>query len=168
MKTKIKPFYSHTTVRAGKYFWLLSVLLIFTGCTPKHPAAADLTVVNSEGVEIEVTAKLAVSPGERRKGLGNIDAIEIDDGMLHIYGNDKYIKFTMKGARNDLSVAFMDSSGIIKEIFDMVIDPSAVYRPSTKCRYALQMAHGWFSDNNVVAGSRVLMPRDVAKIKPVY
>ena len=145
---------------------MLSVVLLLS-CSPIHPDRAELVVGKTSGEEIDINVALAVSPAEKRSGLSQIDAIGYNEGTLLIYGADKYISLTMRGARNDISAAFLDSSGVIKEIYNMIIDPNVVYRSSEKNRYALQMAIGWFDDNGVNAGDQIILPPEIRKIKPL-
>ncbi len=144
---------------------MLSVVLL--SCSPIHPDRAELVINKASGEEIDINVALAVSPAEKRSDLSQIDAIGFNEGTLLIYGADKYISLTMRGARNDISTAYLDSSGAIKEIYNMIIDPNIVYRSSEKNRYALQMAIGWFDDNGVSAGDQIILPPEIRKIKPL-
>jgi len=144
---------------------MLSVVLL--SCSPIHPDRAELVINKASGEEIDINVALAVSPAEKRSDLSQIDAIGFNEGTLLIYGADKYISLTMRGARNDISTAYLDSSGAIKEIYNMIIDPNIVYISSEKNRYALQMAIGWFDDNGVSAGDQIILPPEIRKIKPL-
>jgi len=145
---------------------MLSVVLLLS-CSPVHPDQAELVISKASGEEIEINVALAVSPAKKRAGLAQVDAIGFNEGVLLIYGTDKYISLTMRGARNDISTAFLDSSGAIKEIYNMIIDPNAVYRSNEKNRYALQMAIGWFDDNGINPGDQIILPTEIRKIKPL-
>ena len=150
------------------YPFLIMIAILLAACSPKHPGETELIITNSRDNDVKVYAALAVSPAEKRNGLSQYDEIGFNEGMLFIYGNNRHIDFDMRGARNDLSVAYMDSTGIIKEIFNMIIDPNIVYRSAEKCRYALQMAYGWFMENEILAGDSVQIAREIRSIKPLF
>ncbi len=147
---------------------LTLVFLSVFACSPKNHGATEIKIISSDGEELTVFADLAISRTEKRIGLAGRDRIKTDQAMLYIYGTNKYPTFTMRGARNDLSIAFLDSTGLIVEIYNMIIDPNIVYRPSVKCRYALQAAYDWYAQNNVQPGSHVFLPDEIKRIKPIF
>ena len=161
---------SGNTVSLNKLypFLIMMIVAFIVACSPRHPGETELIVTNSKQDEITVYAELAVSLAEKRAGLSRYDAIDFNQGVLFIYGSNRYIDFSMRGARNDISVAYLDSIGVVREIFDMIIDPNISYRSTEKCRYALQMAHGWFTENEVLPGNEVQISREIKSIKPLF
>jgi len=153
-----------------KKLWpfLIMITVLLAACSPKHPGETELIITNSRDYDVKVYAALAVSPAEKRSGLSQYDMIEFNEGMLFIYGNNRHIAFNMRGARNDISVAYLDSTGTIKEIFNMIIDPNIVYRSTEKCRYALQMTYGWFLENEILPGDSVQIAHEIRSIKPLF
>lgn len=145
-----------------------SILLLLAACGKQHPPSIDLVISTADGRSIEVYPRLAVTAAEKRKGLYDDDAINPFEGMLFIYGSDKHLTYRMRGSRNDLSVAFIDSAGSILEIYNMLIDPTTVYRSSDKCRFALQMAYNWYRENEVSVGDKALIPPEIRKLKPLF
>lgn len=142
--------------------------LALVSCSPSRTNEAELIVSAENGKQFTVYTTVAVSPREKRQSLAAKDAIGFNEGRLFVYGGDKQVTCSMRGARNDLSVAFLDSTGAIQEIFNMQIDPNTVYRSSHKCRYALQTALGWFADNDVALGDTVWIPPEIKSLKPLF
>ncbi len=149
-------------------FLVMMVVVFIAACNPKHPGETELFIINSKQNKITVYAELAVSPAEKRSSLSKYDTIDFNRGVLFIYGSSRYINFSMRGARNDISVAYLDSMGVIAEVFDMLIDPNTNYQSTEKCRYALQMAYGWFNDNEIYPGDTVQIPREIKSLKPLF
>ncbi|MFH1853572.1 MAG: DUF192 domain-containing protein [Candidatus Neomarinimicrobiota bacterium] len=147
---------------------ILFVLAFQFACSPAHPGQAELNIKMVDDKEVPVFVSLAVSRQEKRIGLSGRDAIGFNEGMLFIYGSNQHVSFTMRGARNELDVAFLDSTGHIQEIYSLIIDPNLVYRSSEKCRYALQMTFEWFQQNRVAVGDTVVIPDEIKRIKPIF
>ncbi len=155
------------------HFLPLSLVIVLTwlamvSCTPKNPGETDLTIVKSDASELNITVELAITRAEKRTGLAHRDRIKPEHGMLYIYGTDKYSSFTMRGARIDLSAAYIDSAGTILETYNMIIDPNTVFRSSEKCRYVLQVPYGWFELNGIYPGDILIIPDEIKRIKPLF
>jgi len=85
-----------------------------------------------------------------RKSLGK------DCGMLFVFAHSRQRVFTMRNVLIPLDIAFLDESGIVKEVFTM--QPGvARYPTKVKARYALEMNGGWFARNNITTGSELMI-----------
>lgn len=102
-----------------------------------------------------VSAEIADNGEERSMGLMYRDSLPAEQGMLFVYDRSEVRSFWMKNTRIPLSIAFIDSKGVIVSISDMKpMDTSSV--PSgTPAQYALEMNQGWYSRNDVQVGDRV-------------
>jgi uncharacterized protein len=64
--------------------------------------------------------------------------------------------FWMKNTTLALSVAYINSSGVIVEIHDLQpLDETPVPSAFANIAYALEMKQGWFEENGVLAGDRI-------------
>lgn len=134
---------------------------------------------------IPITLELAQTDRERTWGLMQRDWLPENHGMLFIYETPKTLSVWMFNCFMDLSVAFIDSKGIIKEIKELkaypeMMDPARpvlsysdlkLYPPydpvirffrsrsvisSQQVRYILEMQGGWFAENGVQPGDRLI------------
>ena len=120
---------------------------------PGRPQSGLATAsLRSGGVEIVV--ELAVSPKEQETGLMHRKELADGRGMLFVYGEDRRLSFWMKNTLVPLSVAYLGSDGVIKEIHDMEPLSLAPVESSRYARYALEAPRGWFSRVGLRVGDR--------------
>lgn len=81
---------------------------------------------------------------------------EIPDGtgMIFAYEADQQMHFWMKDTPHPLSIAFIDSSGIIREIYDMTPFSLETISSERSVRFALEVPSGWFARAGVSVGDR--------------
>ena len=84
-----------------------------------------------------------------------------DEGMLFVMPRATDIEFCMKNTRVPLSIAFIRSDGVIANIARMEPHTLTVHRSRVPCRYALEMAQGWFAENGVREGTGIGLPQSV-------
>lgn len=94
-----------------------------------------------------VTAELAVSDAAREKGLMFRKAINPDEGMLFVFGEDGYNSFWMKNTLIPLDMVWLDSSKRIIYIAENVPpckeEPCPSYGPAQlPSRYVLELKAG--------------------------
>ena len=79
---------------------------------------------------------------------------EIPDGtgMIFIFKRDEKLRFWMKDTPHALSIAFIDSAGRIREIYDMQPFSLDVIASTYSVRYALEVAQGYFERAGIGAG----------------
>jgi hypothetical protein len=62
----------------------------------------------------------------------------------------------MKNTKIPLSIAYIDASGTIRELYDMKpLDISITYPSKHPVRYALEVNKGWFKKNKIHIGSKI-------------
>jgi uncharacterized membrane protein (UPF0127 family) len=84
--------------------------------------------------------------------------LEKDSGMLFVFDREQMLDFWMKNTSIPLSIAYIDSEGIIREIYDMKpLDISVSYPSKYPARYALEVNRGWFSRKGIRKGSRLIL-----------
>ena len=66
--------------------------------------------------------------------------------------DDRIASFWMKNTPTPLSIAYIDYSGKIKDIFDMTPFSLATIVSTGYVRYALEVPQGWFSKNGIKVG----------------
>ena len=116
----------------------------------------DLTIIRPDGTTVPITVELARSVRELTKGYMGRKNIPEGTGMLFIFKRDEKLSFWMKNTPTALSIAFISSSGVIHEIYDMTPFSTASVESTVSVRYALEVPQGWFAKNNIKRGSTIL------------
>ncbi len=112
----------------------------------------------------KITVELAITTAEQEKGFMQRKIIPEGTGMIFLYKKDKKMHFWMKNTPHPLSIAYIDSSGVIREIYDM--QPYSLETVSSihSVRYALEVPQGMFKRLNLGVGDR-LSKKSVLLIK---
>ena len=122
--------------------------------------------VEGESVDLQVahkqiTVEIADTEQLRAKGLMNWENMAWDTGMLFIFEEERKLSFWMKNTLIPLSIAYISKNGVIKEIHKMYpLDESSV-SSSRSVMYALEMNQGWFEDNNISIGDKIIIPENL-------
>ncbi len=108
-------------------------------------------IINGKVIQVEV----ADEEGERNRGLMQRRALSPDQGMLFVYPAERHLSFWMKDTLIPLSIAYINTDGLIISIKDMQpLDQRSVGSDGL-ARFALEMDQGWFAQNGVLVGATV-------------
>lgn len=133
--------------------------LLLVACNGARAGEIGL-VVDGHAVTVEV----ADQPAERALGLMYRDSLPPDRGMLFVYPDAEPRSFWMKDTRVPLTIAYVDSAGIIVHLAEMTplaTTPVPSIKPAT---YALEMNKGWFEKNGVTVGDTITgLPKPSAR-----
>ncbi len=116
---------------------------------------ARLDIETATGAAVSVQAEIARTEAEQEKGYMGRETIPDGTGMLFVYAADRKMYFWMKNTPHPLSIAYIDSSGVIREIHDMKPLSLATVESAGSVRYALEVPQGWFERAGVRAGDRI-------------
>ena len=72
--------------------------------------------------------------------------------MIFINQEDAIRTFWMKNTPTPLSIAYISSTGKIKDIFDMQPYSITPVSSTSHVKYALEVPQGWFVKNNIKVG----------------
>ena len=139
----------------------LSLLLFFTltavSCDSRKYKLPkqNLEILTADGRTVTVNAELAVKPEERNYGFMNRKNIPDGTGMLFVFEKEQILSFWMKNTPHPLSIAYIDSRGNIKDIFDMTPYNLSSIVSTSKVMYALEVPQGWFEKNNINVGDKI-------------
>ena len=76
-----------------------------------------------------------------------------NDGMLFTLFYPQQAGFWMKNCYVPLSVAYIDSEGVIQEIHPLQVqDTNTVLSATTNIQFALETPQGWFDTHHVTTG----------------
>lgn len=130
------------------------------------------TAVNDNTVKHKITVELAITPEQQTRGFMERKSIPQGTGMIFLYKEDTQLKFWMKNTPHPLSIAFIDSAGVIREIYDMVPYSLQITASTHSVRYALEVPQGMFTGMGIKAGcvlskeSVLLLKRKAAESVP--
>ncbi len=107
--------------------------------------------VTNKPIEVEV----ADDPTERATGLMYRKTLATNSGMLFIYPTAEIRSFWMENTSLPLSIAFIDSQGVIVNIEKLKpFDRTSVFS-TDDALYALEMNRGWFAENGIEPGGKL-------------
>jgi len=142
-----------------KLMVLILTLGLFAGstasCKTKKLPVTDVSIKRSDGTSIIVKAEVADTEEERNHGFMERKNIPDGTGMLFIFDKDQILSFWMKNTPHPLSIAYIDSKGKIRNIFDMVPFNLTPVKSTSSVRYALEVPQGWFTANGIKVGDIV-------------
>lgn len=99
--------------------------------------------------------ELADTSEKRELGLMHRKHLPKDQGMLFKFQSPTFASFWMKNTYIPLDIAFIDSNGKILQIESMSpLSTKSIYS-NNKCKYALEVNKGWFSNNNISVGAKI-------------
>lgn len=144
-----------------KLFFILTTIFIFVpflSCKTKKLPAKDITIIRQDGKEFIVNAEIAEKAEDRNHGFMERKTIPDGTGMLFIFDRDQILSFWMKNTPHPLSIAYIDSKGKIRDIFDMTPYSTASIISTVSVRYALEVPQGWYKINGITVGDTVILP----------
>ena len=133
--------------------FLIMVAVPFASCKSKKLPVKEITITRADGTTITVQAEIAEKEEERNHGFMERKNIPDGTGMLFIFDKDQILSFWMKNTPHPLSIAYIDSRGKIRNIYDMTPFSLTPIKSTSSCRYALEVPQGWFRSNNVEVGN---------------
>ena len=136
---------------------IFSVFLVVSSasCKSKKLPVTDITITCSDGTTHIVKAEVAEKDEDRNHGFMERKKIPDGTGMLFIFDRDQILSFWMKNTPHPLSIAYIDSKGKIRNIYDMTPYSLTPIKSKSSCRYAHEVPQGWFRENNINVGDMV-------------
>ena len=142
-----------------KSFILFFALLAFTSllsCKTKKLPVKDIKIVCQDGREFTVSAEIAEKTEDRNHGFMERKTIPDGTGMLFIFERDQILSFWMKNTPHPLSIAYIDSKGKIRDIYDMTPYSLSSIISTVSVRYDLEVPQGWYKKNGITVGDTVV------------
>lgn len=126
--------------------------MLFCVSCKKKLATKVLTIKKSDGTSIALLAEMASTAEERARGFMERKNIPSGTGMLFIFDRDQTLSFWMKNTPHPLSIAYIDSHGVIRDIFDMKPFDLSDVKSTFRARYALEVPQGWYDAEGIKSG----------------
>lgn len=139
---------------------LFCLLITFLcSCTNKSKLpTTDLTITRQDSSTISINVEIAKTPETRQHGYMERKVIPDGTGMIFVFESDQILAFYMKNTPHPLSIAYIDSHGKIRDIFDMKPYSLESIISTTSVRYALEVPQGWFDKNQIKKGDYISLP----------
>ena len=153
----MKLFLNHFYKKYHKLIFVIIILysfLAFKSCISAAGNKNDKIIINGNILNIEI----AETEKQRNTGLMNRKTLDKNSGMLFVFESDRKLSFWMKNTYIPLSIAFINSDGIIKEIRNMEPLSFESIVSKNNVRYALEVNRGYFQEKNIAEGDKVILP----------
>lgn len=143
-----------------KILLILSLLFSVTllSCNQPKLPTTTLTITKADGSTVEVVAEIAKKAEDRNHGYMERKVIPDGTGMIFVFEKDQILSFWMKNTPHPLSIAYIDSKGKIRNIYDMTPFSLSSIVSTVSVRYALEVPQGWYEKNNVKEGDYISLP----------
>lgn len=106
--------------------------------------------------KMTIEVPVATTPEQRAIGLMYRTSLGPNEGMLFVFEAPQQVAFWMKNTPVPLSVAYLNSSGRILEIYDLTpLNENLVPSVFSSILYALEMPKGWFTGNGIQPGMKI-------------
>mgnify|MGYP002266853848 CR=1 FL=1 len=133
----------------------LTCLFLLSACST-HECRMDLPIIplsiNDKSLRVEVAA----TPAARRCGLSHRWKLASNRGMLFVFKQEQQLHFWMQDTTIPLSILYIDAKHIVREHHDLTPHSTTFVSSRARAQYALEANRGWFEDNMVKPGDKVV------------
>ena len=136
----------------------LFILTPLLSCKTQKLPVKDVKIIRQDGTEFIVAAEMAIKAEDRNHGFMERKNIPDGTGMLFVFERDQILSFWMHNTPHPLSIAYIDSKGKIRDIFDMNPYSNDSIISTVSVRYALEVPQGWYKKNGITEGDSVVIP----------
>ena len=147
-----------TLIFRTSLLFLLFFVFIFCSCS-EQMKKTELVLVRNDGTTEKLSVELAITPEEQARGYMERKKIPVGTGMLFVFQYDQRASFWMKNTPTPLSIAYIDSTGTIRDIFNMKPYSLEAINSTVSVRYALEVPQGWYAENNIKIGDKIQIPK---------
>jgi len=102
-----------------------------------------------------IDAEVASTPAQRELGLMNRKELGTNQGMMFIFDRAAGVCMWMKNTLIPLSVAFLDSNGVILNVEEMLPQTETNHCATKPALYALEMNAEWFKRKGIKPGTKI-------------
>lgn len=136
----------------------LLFILSLAACKSSSLEKKDLSITKADGSTVTVKAEIAKTNEDRARGYMERTKIPEGTGMLFVFQTDQVLSFWMKNTPTPLSIAYIDSKGKIRDIFDMEPYCLDSIISTVSVKYALEVPQGWFNKMGIKEGDYLNLP----------
>ena len=151
---RIDRFFFMKCIRHSAVLSLLGLSLSFVALAKSPQPRLPVVTLDIAGVAVE--AEVADQPETRRIGMMFRTEMGENEGMLFVMDEPGPASFWMKNTLISLSIAYVNQTGMILEIYEMQPnDETAIQSRFSTIAYALEMPGGWFQRQGIKPGARI-------------
>lgn len=136
----------------------LLFILSLAACKSSSLEKKDLSITKADGSTVTVKAEIAKTNEDRARGYMERTKIPEGTGMLFVFQTDQVLSFWMKNTPTPLSIAYIDSKGKIRDIFDMEPYCLDSIISTVSVKYALEVPQEWFNKMGIKEGDYLNLP----------
>lgn len=131
----------------------------FEAMLPKQAQPKLPTIKLWVGAE-ELVTEIARTSVQQMTGMMWRTNMAENEAMIFVHPQPRQAGYWMKNCFVPLSIAYLDTAGVILEIHDMQPhDTNSVVSTAMNVRFALETRQGWFQRHNISAGAVVRTER---------
>lgn len=124
--------------------------------------AQQLETIELSVGNTQMTVEVADEAEERAIGLMYRQSMPENYGMLFVYPREMFMYFYMKNTYIPLSIAFINSQGLVVDIQDMEPLDETTIRSAGLAKYALEVNQGAFETFGVEVGDIIVIPENLS------
>jgi uncharacterized protein len=136
-------------------FLFATIALMLFSHAQEKPVNKNLPVVELKIKSHKLKVEVAADANSRTIGLMNRFSLAPDSGMLFVFAQSEPLAFWMKNTFVPLSIAYVDTKGVILNIADMKPQDESTHPSKGPAMFAIEMKQGWFKERGIVAGDKV-------------
>lgn len=148
----------YTSKKSLFFSLFLFAFITLASCKSQKLPVKEVKIIRQDGTEFIVKAEIAEKAEDRKQGFMERKVIPDGTGMLFIFERDQILSFWMHNTPHPLSIAYIDSKGKIRNLYDMNPYSRESILSTVSVRYALEVPQGWFKKNGITEGDTVLIP----------
>lgn len=135
--------------------WVAVLFLAVLPMTASAQVNKGLPIVELSIKNAKLKTEVVADNMTRSIGLMNRFSLAPDHGMLFVFAQSEPLAFWMKNTFVPLSIAYVDSKGIIVTIVDMKPQDESTYPSGAPAMFAIEMKQGWFKERGIKVGDKV-------------
>ena len=137
------------------YFFSISILSIFFGCSSKIVEKKSLEYIPFSVGAYLIDVQVADKNEDRLEGLMFKKELNENQGMFFIFDKIEKQCFWMKNTIIPLSAAFIDKDGVIVNIVNMKPETLNLHCSVKPVPYVLEMQENWFDKRGIKEGIKL-------------
>lgn len=154
-----------------------STAFLASSCEPPKVASTEPRTEKVTLGDRSFTLRLAIDEKARERGLGGVEEIPADGGMLFVFPDAAVRNFWMRDCVIDLDIAFLDPFGIVTAVHTMPKEPPRGpqesessyqarlkrYTSAVPAQFAIEVRPGTLAELGIKRGDRIAL--DLPRLK---
>ncbi|HIG26691.1 MAG TPA: DUF192 domain-containing protein [Verrucomicrobiales bacterium] len=105
----------------------------------------------------ELITEIARSFNEVKQGMMFRESMEENEAMIFVFPSPRSMGFWMRNTYVPLSCAYIDATGVIREVYDMEpLNEESISSEGDQLVYVLEVKQGWFERHEIGVGTQMM------------